>query len=85
MSEAVSGDWPAHVSSSSSEASWRKDRHRFSDWSHSFVHSLGLDSMPFGVADRPKLESEYTFNKTLLERRPIERIESYMYFVTVTY
>ena len=85
------GFWPAIVSSSSSEASWaQRTPPQLRLVSHlrgaiGGLHPLGQDSILFGVADRPRLESEYTFNKTLLERRPIERIESYMYFVTVTH
>jgi hypothetical protein len=32
-----------------------------------WLHPLGQHSLLLGVADRPKLESEYTFHKTLLE------------------
>ena len=36
-------------------------------WGHRMVASSGQDSLLLGVADRPRLESEYTFHKTLLE------------------
>ena len=46
----------------------RNVRQRSPYWFLTFVGPFdGQDSLLLGVADRPMLESEYTFHKTLLE------------------